>query len=97
MAPRILSLALLACLAGLAAAPAYADSVATYERQCSRDKWSGVYRCWADYNSPYSSSSTYCSGGHCDTTVRLKAQPKPPEPIVQDPRSSRIMDGHGPR
>jgi len=96
MAPRILSsLALLACLAGITAAPASADS--TYERNCSRDSWSHVYRCWSEYDSPYSNSSTYCSGGHCDTKTIWKPQPKPPEPIVQDPRSSRIMDGHGPR
>jgi len=95
MAYRTLSALFFAAL--VAAAPAYADSVATYERQCSRDKWSKVYSCWADYNSPYSSSSTYCSGGRCDTTVRIKEQPRPPAPIVQDPLSTRIMDGHGPR
>jgi len=42
MAYRILSALFFAAL--VAAAPAYADSVATYERQCSRDKWSKVYR-----------------------------------------------------
>jgi len=86
MAYRILSVAILACLAGLAAAPASAQS--TYESRCSRDKWSGVYRCWADYSSPYSSSSTYCTSGRdgvrCDTSSGPKWQP--PAHVRQDCR-----------
>jgi len=95
MAYRILTAALVACLAGFAAAPASADS--TYESNCSRDKWSKVYKCWSEYDSPYSHSTTDCSGGNCYTVSRSKPQPKAPEPIVQDPLSTRIMDGHGPR
>jgi len=103
MATRILSAALVACLAGFAAAaPASADS--TYESNCSRDKWSKVYKCWSEYDSPYSHSTTDCYGGHCDTRTESKPQPKivipePPRPYtpptaVRDPYTGvEVMRG----
>jgi len=94
MATRILSAALIACLAGLAAAPASADS--TYERRCSRDKWSGVYKCWSEYDSQYSHSSTDCSGGHCYTKTESKPQPAPRIPDA-NPHGPPSGPGYGPR
>jgi hypothetical protein len=93
MASRILSLALLACLAGGAIAPASAETTtATSETRCSRDKWSGVYRCHSEYDSPYSNITRHCTSGgpngrHCETDVRLKPQPTPrvPDPPYAPP------------
>ena len=90
MASRILSLALLACLAGGAIAPASAETTtATSETRCSRDKWSGVYRCHSEYDSPYSNITGIAppGGRHCETDVKLKPQPTPrlPDPPYAPP------------
>jgi hypothetical protein len=101
MAYRILSAAIVACLAGLAAADASAQTTSTYHSGCSRDKWTGAYNCRAEYDSPYSNTTTYCTSGRngrsCETETVRKPQPRRAEPIIQDPNSTRIMDGHGPR
>jgi hypothetical protein len=58
----------------------------------------GHYESEHTYDGKYSTQTTRCAwarGSHvCETETVSKPQPAP---IVQDPRSSRIMDGHGPR
>ena len=99
MAYRSLTLAAFACIA--LAGPALAGS----STEC-HGGWYGsghggwgpkryVYECQATAESRYGTSQTTCNSRFgCVTTSERKRQP---EPIVQDPRSSRIMDGHGPR
>jgi len=53
-----------------------------------------VYECQATATSKYGTTQATCNSRFgCVTTSETKRQPAP---IVQDPRSSRIMDGHGP-
>jgi len=90
MAYRSLTLAAFACIA--LAGPALAGS----SMEC-HGSWIGkryYYECQATAESKYGTTQTTCNNHFgCVTTSERKRQPAP---IVQDPRSSRIMDGHGP-
>jgi len=97
MAYRVLSAAVFACLAGLSAAASAAETT-TATSQTRIYGYRGHYESEHTYDGKYSTQTTRCAwsrGSHvCETETASKRQPAP---IVQDPRSSRIMDGHGPR
>ena len=96
MAYRILSAAAFACLA--LAGPALAGSVTECHGGWFANGWGPkryIYECQSTAESRYGTTQTTCSSRFgCVTTSERKPQPAP---IVQDPRSTRIMDGHGPR
>jgi hypothetical protein len=80
MAYRILSAAIVACLAGLAVVPASAQTTATSQTHCARDKWTRAYNCRHEYDSRYSNTTTWCTSGrrgrHCETETISKTVPK---------------------
>ena len=97
MVCRILPMALLACLAGLAAAPASAEtSTSTSLTRCYRDD-RGLYQCQYHYDSPTFQTLTRCASGlrgsKCITDSETKAAPAPtPEPTVErDPGTGVLI------
>ena len=88
MATRILTTALVACLVGLAAAPALAGSESSYQHSCWRSSYG--LQCRYEYESPRSITTTRCASGIYQSKCRT-------ETTTKDPSSTRIMDGHGPR
>lgn len=86
MAYRILTAALFACLAGLSAAPASAES--SYQRSCYRS--SNGLQCKYEYESDRSTTTTRCASSLYQSKCRT-------ETVEKDRSTSRIMDGHGPR
>jgi hypothetical protein len=87
MASRILSLALLACLAGFGA-DASAGSNTSYERRCYPSNYG--MQCRYEYESARSITTTRCASNLYQSKCRT-------ETITKDPSATRIMDGHGPR
>jgi hypothetical protein len=97
MAYRILSAAIVACLATAGASAQ--TTTATSETRCSRDAWTHVYHCRSEYDSPYSNTTTYCASGRggasCDTETVRKPQPKvrlPDPPYVPPPQPTAERD-----
>ena len=85
-----------AALLLLAAVPAASagsggDTECGYERTSTGGR---AYVCRSIYRSPYSTTYQTCAANRISSACQTRTVDK--TPIVQDPRSSRIMDGHGP-